>query len=243
MDIVITVFMAFACIISAFAMLIVVRDILKEWAMQRKELREDAKAKAAAKAAPVVEEEPAPVQEEVAPVVVEEQPAPVVEEAPAEEIAVAEEVPEEDKGIVFSKATQTLEEKYLELPAKLRGYYDEIVKYATMMEGSKRFKNARYEEYKVGNTRLVRLLIKRGVITCELIVPNNSFKSYVSENKLSVKIAPTVIKVLDETTVQAVKDSIDIVVQTAAEERELKKQLAKERRKKSRQEKSENENK
>lgn len=241
MDIVITVFMAFACIISAFAMLIVVRDILKEWAMQRKELREDAKAKAAAAAAPVVEEEPAPVpvQEEVAPVVVEEEPAPVLEEAPAEEIAVAEEVPEEEKGIVFSKATQTLEEKYLELPAKLRGYYDEIVKYATMMEGSKRFKNARYEEYKVGNTRLVRLLIKRGVITCELIVPNNSFKSYVSENKLSVKIAPTVIKVSDETTVQAVKDSIDIVVQTAAEERELKKQLAKERRKKSRQEKTE----
>ena len=36
MDIVITVFMAFACIISAFAMLIVVRDILKEWATQRK---------------------------------------------------------------------------------------------------------------------------------------------------------------------------------------------------------------
>ena len=106
------------------------------------------------------------------------------------------------------------------------------------MEGSKRFKNARYEEYKVGNTRLVRMLIKRGVITCELIVPNNSFKSYVSENKLSVKIAPTVIKVLDEATVQAVKDSIDIVMQTAAEERELKKQLAKERRKKSRQEKN-----
>ncbi len=241
MDVVITVFMAFACIISAFAMLIVVRDILKEWAMQRKELREDAKAKATAAAAPVVVEEPAPVQEEeIAPVVVEEEPAPVVEEAPAEEIAVAEEVPEEEKGIVFSKATQTLEEKYLELPAKLRGYYDEIVKYATVMEGSKRFKNARYEEYKVGNTRLVRMLIKRGVITCELIVPNNSFKSYVSENKLSVKIAPTVIKVLDEATVQAVKDSIDIVVQTAAEERELKKQLAKEKRKKSRQEKTEN---
>jgi hypothetical protein len=239
MDIVITVFMAFACIISAFAMLIVVRDILKEWAMQRKELREDAKAKAAAAVtAPVVEEEPTPVQEEeIVPVVVEE-PTPVVEETPAEEIAVAEEVPEEEKGIVFSKATQTLEEKYLELPAKLRGYYDEIVKYATVMEGSKRFKNARYEEYKVGNTRLVRMLIKRGVITCELIVPNNSFKSYVSENKLSVKIAPTVIKVLDEATVQAVKDSIDIVMQTAAEERELKKQLAKERRKKSRQEKN-----
>lgn len=239
MDIVITVFMAFACIISAFAMLIVVRDILKEWAMQRKELREDAKAKAAAAVtAPVVEEEPTPVQEEeIVPVVVEE-PTPVVEETPAEEIAIAEEVPEEEKGIVFSKATQTLEEKYLELPAKLRGYYDEIVKYATVMEGSKRFKNARYEEYKVGNTRLVRMLIKRGVITCELIVPNNSFKSYVSENKLSVKIAPTVIKVLDEATVQAVKDSIDIVMQTAAEERELKKQLAKERRKKSRQEKN-----
>ena len=242
MDIVITVFMAFACIISAFAMLIVVRDILKEWAMQRKELREDAKARKTETSTPVpvaVAQEPVPVQV-VEPVV--EQPASiVVEETPAEEIAVAEEVPEEEKGIVFTKTTQTLEEKYLELPAKLRGYYDEIVKYATVMEGSKRFKNARYEEYKIGNTRLVRMLIKRGVITCELIVPNNSFKSYVSENKLAVKIAPTTIKVTDETTVQAVKDSIDIVVKTAAEERELKKQLAKERRRKNRQDKTENE--
>ena len=180
-------------------------------------------------------EESAPVKEAPAPVVVEE-PAPIVEATPAEEVAVAEEATEEDKGIVFATATQTLEEKYLELPAKLRGYYDDIVKYATVMEGSKRFKNARYEEYKVGNTRLVRLLIKRGVVTCELIVPNNSFKSYVSENKLAVKIAPTVIKVTDETTVQAVKDSIDIVVKTAAEEKEMKKQLAKERRRKNRQE-------
>ena len=105
------------------------------------------------------------------------------------------------------------------------------MKYASMVEGSKRFKNARYEEYKVGKNRIVRMLIKRGVINCEFILHNSDFKNYVNEKKISVKQSATTMLVETQETVAAAKNSIDIVVAALAEEKEYKKQLAKEKRK------------
>lgn len=182
----------------------------------------------AQKEAPVVVA--APVVEE--PAVVEE---PVVEEPVVEEVAqtVEEEVVEEEKPDVAFNTTakDTLEEKYLALSAEQKGYYDEIALYAANKEDAKRFKNLRYEEFKIGKSRLVRMLIKRGQIVCEFIMYNSDFKNYVNENKVAVKQAATVIKITDEAAVQAAKDSMDIVVNTINEEKEYKKQQAKERRK------------
>ena len=202
--------------------------------------------------APQPEPEPAPVvvaPEPVVEAVVEEEP---VEEEIIEEAVVEEEVveqtepaelcdaqeaiavtPEDMTGkISFSKGTQlTLEEKYLALTSEQKGWYDAIVKHALAVEGSKRFKNARYEEYKVGKNRLVRMLIKRGVIQCEFILHNSDFKNYVNENKISVKQSATTMLVENAATVQAVKNSIDIVLDAIAEEKEYKKKLAREKRK------------
>ena len=187
-------------------------------------------------AEPVVEqapvEEPAPIEETV-----EE---PVAEAAVAEEPVAAEEEEQEtatesedEEGTVKFSAgqKQTLEEKYLALPAQARGWYDEIIKYASAVEGSKRFKNVRYEEYKVGKNRLVRLLIKRGIIHCEFMLQNSDFKNYVSENKISVRQSATTMRVENEATVDAVKNSINIAVAAIAEEKEYKRQLAREKRK------------
>ena len=150
------------------------------------------------------------------------------EETPAEE---PEAEVDEDGKISFSTGRQqTLEEKYLALPTEARRWYDEIIRYASAVEGSKRFKNVRYEEYKVGKNRLVRVLIKRGVINCEFILHNSDFKNYVSENKITVKQAATTMLVESAATVAAVKNSIDIVVAAIAEEKEYKKNLARERR-------------
>ena len=215
-----------------------------------KRIIDEAEAKAAeAAAAPAPEvipapapaPAPAPVAEEPAPVVEPEVAEPVVEEEPVEEPAPAveavEETPaeepevDEDGKISFSTGRQqTLEEKYLALPLEQRRWYDEIIRYASAVEGSKRFKNVRYEEYKVGKNRLVRVLIKRGVINCEFILHNSDFKNYVSENKISVKQAATTMLVESAATVAAVKNSIDIVVAAIAEEKEYKKNLARERR-------------
>lgn len=126
---------------------------------------------------------------------------------------------------------QTLEDKYNALDSKTKEYYDQITEYASAVEGVKKFKNNRYEEYKIGAFRVVRLILKRGVIHCEFLMHNSDFKNYVAENKVNVKHSATVIKVTSPETIKAIKDSIDIVVGNIAIEKDFKKQLAKEKRK------------
>lgn len=223
MEVLFMMFMVVVSIMALFAVAVVLRDIVKEILLERRE--RDA---ARAAAAPVVE--PVKVAEPVVEPVAE--PEPVVEPEPVAEPAV-EPTPEEDDGTISFAAGQqkTLEEKYLELTPEARGWYDEIIRHASIIEGSKRFKNTRYEEYKLGNSRLVRMLIKRGIIHCEFILHNSDFKNYVNENKISVRQAATTMRIDSRDTVDAAKNSIDIVVAAIAEEKEYKKQLARERRK------------
>ena len=181
------------------------------------------------KAAPVIEEEVVEpvIEEEVAETVVEE----VVEEPVIEEEVVVPVIEEKPDVAFNTTAKDTLEEKYMNLSAEQKAFYDEIALYAANKEDAKKFKNLRYEEYKIGKARLVRMLIKRSQVVCEFIMYNSDFKNYVNENKVSVKQAATVIKITDAAAVQAAKDSMDIVVNTINEEKEYKKQQAKERRK------------
>ena len=164
-------------------------------------------------------------------------PASVVVEAPkaqplpakVEEPVATEKV---DDAVTFSSEKgQTLDEKYQALDAGMKNNYDQIANYASAVEGARKFKNLRYEEYKIGSLRIVRMLIKRGIVVCEFMMQNTNFKSYVAENKVSVKQSATVIKVVDSETVQVIKDTIDIVVKAIGEEREIKKQIAREKRK------------
>ena len=243
MEILFMVFMVVVSIMALFAVMVVFRDIVSEVIHARRERESTDKsiiahaeriiAEAEAKAATAQKEEvavtAAPLAEEVSPVNEIEEEEPINEE-PCEEAA--PEAEENAEGTIsFSMGQQkTLDEKYLELPAEQRGWYDAIIKYASAVEGSKRIKNARYEEYKVGKNRLVRMLIKRGVIQCEFILHNSDFKNYVNENKIAVKQAATTMLIENAATVEVAKNSIDIVVAALAEEREYKKQQARERR-------------
>ena len=120
--------------------------------------------------------------------------------------------------------------KKAKINEEAKGYYDEIVKRANGVEGVKRFKNARYEEYKVGNSRIVRLLIKRETVIAEFILQNNDFKSYVSENKVAIRPAPTVLKITNTDMLKTACDSIDIVVKQIEAEKEAKRLEMLERR-------------
>ena len=255
----IALFAVVVCFFCLFCMAIAMLELVNDFISRR---RKDAEAYAPApriKQTPApVEEEPAPAPaveapvaepvaalaaEEPAPVIVAEEPVaeepaaeePVAEEAAAEEPA-AEEAAEEDENAVVFRASndETLEDRYLALSSEEKGYYDTILFHAVGKEGSKRNRNTKYEDVKIGNTRLVRLRIKRGVIICEFTLYNTDFKNYINENKLSVKQAPTILKVTDEAAVQAAVDSIDMVVTHIAEEKEYKKQLAREKRKQAR---------
>lgn len=223
-------FIAVVLIIGIFCV-VVTRDIVTEERAKKN-------ASEAATATPVVVYQPAPApQQTEEPEVEEPKEEPAKEEPATEETAVTEEVAEEaeDDGVVnFATGTKTLDEKYLELTPEFKGYYDEIVRFANTVEGSKRYKNANYEEYKVGKNRLVRLKIKRETVICELVIPNLAFKNYVSENKVEVKQAPATIKVVDDATLSAVKDSMQIAINAIEEERAYKKEQAKLRRRQKR---------
>lgn len=227
---------AVVLIIGIFCVVVVTRDIVTEERAKKN-------ASEAATATPVVVYQPAPAPQQTEEPEVEEpkeEPAkeePATEEPATEETAVTEDVAEEaeDDGVVnFATGTKTLDEKYLELTPEFKGYYDEIVRFANTVEGSKRYKNANYEEYKVGKNRLVRLKIKRETVICELVIPNLAFKNYVSENKVEVKQAPATIKVVDDATLSAVKDSMQIAINAIEEERAYKKEQAKLRRRQKR---------
>lgn len=224
-------FIAVVLIIGIFCVVVVTRDIVTEERAKKN-------ASEAATATPVVVYQPAPApQQTEEPEVEEPKEEPAKEEPATEETAVTEDVAEEaeDDGVVnFATGTKTLDEKYLELTPEFKGYYDEIVRFANTVEGSKRYKNANYEEYKVGKNRLVRLKIKRETVICELVIPNLAFKNYVSENKVEVKQAPATIKVVDDATLSAVKDSMQIAINAIEEERAYKKEQAKLRRRQKR---------
>ncbi len=241
-DILIILFLGVVLVIGIFCVTVVTRDIVAE-GRERRSRQQQAQQPQQPQpiiiqqqpyipTAPVVPAEP-PVKEvkdeavKEVPVVAEEQPA-------VEQISVDEAV--EEGNVAFSAASETLEEKYLSLDVERKGYYDEIVRCAMAVEGSKRYKNAAYEEYKVGTNRIVRLKIKRGTVVCEFIIANLKFKSYVSDNKVAVKQAPAVIKVTDEASLSAAKDSIQIAINAIEEEKAYKKEQAKLRRQQRRQE-------
>lgn len=234
------VFMTVVCVVCLFAILVVVRDIVRESYANKRERNYE---HVVQQVAPVVAPTPAPVvvAQPVNEVVEEETAVTEVEQTVTEEVEQPVESTENTEmaegAVIFSSDKGlTLDDKYNALDSAGKTRYDEIIKYASAVEGSKRFKNLRYEEYKIGSYRIVRMLIKRGIIVCEFMMQNTNFKSYVSENKISVKQSATVIKVADDETVQAIKDTIDIVVKAIAEEKEFKKQLAREKRKAKRQE-------
>ncbi len=164
----------------------------------------------------------------------ESTPVETAEEISAEEVTEADEATEAElngDSVTFSAAKETLSQKYDALPDELKDYYGQIVATASAVEGNRCFKNDRYEEYKVGKNRIVRLLIKRGVIVCEFVIANNDLRNYMSDNKLKLKQAPTTLKVFDEATLAAAKATMEIAVKAIEDEKAYKKEQARAKRK------------
>lgn len=143
---------------------------------------------------------------------------------------------EEDKnGVSFFAEKRTLDEEYSDLSPMYKKYYDEIVRHAQSVEGNKRYKTVNYEEFKLGKNRLVKLKIKRGIVMCDLLIPNLAFKNYINENKVETRMQSSMVKLVNDEAVTAVKDCIDIAVREIEEERAIKKEQQNMRRKLKRQ--------
>ena len=251
---VIIVFMLFLCSLCLFAVLVIARDMVAESMGKRKsafsadapqEKEQVIKEVTVIKEVPVEKEvivevpvapapAPAPVEEAPAPVAVEE---PVAMEEPVVEVAVvAEEVEEEDDNDVkFSTTQLTMETKYAMLSKEQKGYFDAIAKHALSKEGAKANLSKNYHDYKIGASKLVRMSIKRGEIVCEFVFIDRDFKDYASKADLKIKASATTIRVTEPSAVGVAKDGIDLVFNQIQEEKEYKKQLAREKRKARRQ--------
>ena len=227
---VVVIFMLFLCALCLFAVVVIARDIVRESASNKK----DADAQKST-------EEKEPVQVVVQPVLSTAVPAPVVEEPVApvvegpvapimEEVATAE-TSDSVSGVVFSKVSLTMAEKYAALSSEHKRYFDQIVKYALSKEGVTEAKYNSAYDYKIGTYRVVRMTIKRGEIVCEFNFIDRDFKNYASEASVKVKTAGTTVKVSEKLAVGVVKDGIDLVVTQIAADKEYKKALARERRK------------
>ena len=153
------------------------------------------------------------------------QPEPIVKEV------IKEVVKEDDFSVKFNAIDHSLETKFNQLSHVDRGFYTSVRDYAAAIEGSRIFKNQSHEEVKLGKYRLVRLLIKRGVVQAELIVLNQEILGLMSKSDTEVKIAPTVMKIRSEEDVAAVKRTIDLAFASIVAEKDRKKELQKQKRK------------
>ena len=215
LEIMLMIFMVFLSMLCLFCILVIVRDIVREAARQSekkgKEVTENI----------VISQEDAPVD------VITEETAPEAEEtAPEEE--------HDDSEVTFNKSRLTMAEKYASISSTYREYFDAIVRHALTKEGVREFKNNNYYDYKIGAQRLVRILIKRGEVVCEFMFVDRDFKNYASANNVKMKPSATSVKVIEPSAVGVAKDGIDLVCQQIAEEKEYKKQLAREKRREQR---------
>lgn len=231
MELVILILLLAVAVAAGVAVITVLHRVTKE---DERILAEQAAATAAVAETTEAAEEDGDATEAVVAEGVEESTPVGAEEISAEEVTEANEATEAElngDSVTFSAAKETLSQKYDALPDELKDYYGQIVATASAVEGNRCFKNDRYEEYKVGKNRIVRLLIKRGVIVCEFIIANNDLRNYMSDNKLKLKQAPTTLKVFDEATLAAAKATMEIAVKAIEDEKAYKKEQARAKRK------------
>lgn len=232
MELVILILLLAVAVAAGVAVITVLHRVTKE---DERILAEQAAATAAvAETTEAAEEDGAATEAVVAEEVEETTPVETTEEISAEEVSEADEATGAEvngDSVTFSAAKETLSQKYDALSDELKDYYGQIVATASAVEGNRCFKNDRYEEYKVGKNRIVRLLIKRGVIVCEFVIANNDLRNYMSDNKLKLKQAPTTLKVFDEATLAAAKATMEIAVKAIEDEKAYKKEQARAKRK------------
>lgn len=241
LQVVIVLFMFFMCILCVFAVVVIVRDIVREGLRNRN----GKKGKGNDQPVESVADSPAPSNTQPAPHHIDQpvtlpasQPvsqavvvAPVVEaEEPADQV-VAVVADDDPDAVTFSRVTLTMEEKYATLSTEFKRYFDDIAKHTLAKEGVKELRRTSSYDYKIGSYRVLRLMIKRGEIVCEFSFIDNEFNNYATESNVRIKQAATTVRVSEASAVGVVKDGVDLVCQQIEQDKERKKQLAREKRK------------
>jgi len=133
------------------------------------------------------------------------------------------EAKEEDTSVSFrATAGKTLDEQYRELDPVHRSYYDQIAACASGRESvTRHIKNNRYEEWKIGSLRLLRLKIRRGSVVCEFTF-GSDFSKRAAQSKVFVKQSAYEVRAEDEASLGFVLESIDLAATAIEQERKRK---------------------
>ena len=117
-------------------------------------------------------------------------------------------------GIVFNDS-KTITELYEELSPEQQSYFDELREEALTKPDSELSIAKNFVTVKIGKRNLIKLLIKRGVTVAEFMLENDALKALRLSNtnkrgKSSIKVKPTVVQVLDLTSLKVAVDMINL---------------------------------
>ena len=160
--------------------------------------------------------------------IVEQQKAAEPAPAPAPQVIAEAAVAEEDEelpegenefvvvqdGIVFNDS-KTITELYEELSPEQQSYFDELREEALTKPDTELAIAKNFVTVKIGKRNLIKLLIKRGVTVAEFMLENEALKQLRLSNtnkrgKSSIKVKPTVVQVLDLTSLKVAVDMINL---------------------------------
>ena len=139
-----------------------------------------------------------------------------------------------DKSIVFESNKQEKEtfiDKYAALTAEARTRYDSIVAYILANPDCKKVEASNAVTFKCKTDKIVRVMIKRGVVVLNFLLANTDLNRFVREEGIkAIKINPVVIKLETDSDLVLAKQTADITIENIREEQQYSKERNRELR-------------
>lgn len=229
LQIMIVLFMFFLCTLCLFAVLIIVRDILRENKALRQERLNEASPKNN-----LIQQDTENVDTAVADDGTDIPKEPELNGDASDNASVTVDTDKDEGAVSFNRVSMSIEEKYNALSSEFKRYFDDTVRYVLAKDGVKEFKHSSSYDYKIGAYKVLKIMIKRNDIVCEFQFIDNSLNQYVTESNVKIKQSATQVKISDASAAGAVKDGIDLICKQIETDKERKKELAKEKRREKR---------
>ncbi len=139
-----------------------------------------------------------------------------------------------DKSIVFESNKQVKEtfiDKYAALSPEARTRYDSIVAYILANPDCKKVEASNAVTFKCKTDKIVRVMIKRGVVILNFLLVNTDLNRFVREEGIkTIKINPVVIKLETDADLVLAKQTADITIENIREEQQYRKERNRELR-------------
>ena len=125
----------------------------------------------------------------------------------------------------------TFADKYAALEEARKNLYDEFMSYALAKPGCKKIEASKAVTVKYRTDKVCRAVIKRGVPVLNFMLGNTELNRYVREAGVKgIKISPVVVRLESDDDLKLAKQTADITVGNLEQEREYRKQRAREQR-------------